>query len=178
MGDRPYALLALALLLALPLSAGADWVRDEIRVNMRTGPGLQFRILKVLVSGDRVQRIGTSSDWVHVRTSEGKDGWVPDGYVVREQPASIRLPAAETKLAEAEAKISALDSQLTEQTQAITELDELRAGNERLTTENIQLSGSSWWKVLVAGATTVLVGMVIGALVPRGGSQRARRIKL
>ncbi len=178
MGDWPHALLALALLLAIPQTAGADWVRDEIRINMRSGPGLQFRILEVLVSGDRVQRIGTSSDWVHVRTAEGKDGWVPDGYVVREQQASIRLPAAETELAEAELRIATLESQLAEQTEAITELDGLRAANERLTTENIQLSGSSWWKVLVAGGATVLVGMVIGAVVPRGGSQRTRRIKL
>ncbi len=178
MGDRPYALLALALLLALPQTAGADWVRDEIRINMRSGPGLQFRILEVLVSGDRVQRIGTSSDWVHVRTAEGKDGWVPDGYVVREQPASVRLPAAESELAEAKARIASLDSELAEQTAAITELNALRADNERLTTENIQLASSSWWKLLLAGGATVLIGMVIGAVVPRGGSQRTRRIKL
>ena len=178
MGDRPHALLALALLLALPLTAGADWVRDEIRINMRTGPGLDFRILEVLVSGDRVRRIGTSSDWVHVRTAEGKDGWVPDGYVVREEPASVRLPAVESELAEAKARIASLDSELGEQTAAITELNALRADNERLTTENAQLAGSSWWKLLLAGGATVLIGMVIGAVVPRGGSQRTRRIKL
>ncbi len=178
MGDRPHALLALALLLALPQTAGADWVRDEIRINMRTGPGLDFRILEVLVSGDRVRRIGTSSNWVHVRTAEGKDGWVPDGYVMREEPASVRLPAIETELNEAQARVATLELELAGQTAAITELNALRADNERLTTENIQLSGSSWWKVLVAGGATVLVGMVIGAVVPRGGSQRTRRIKL
>lgn len=175
---RPTVMLVLAWALAGPPTAGADWVRDEIRINMRSGPGLQFRILDVLVSGDRVQRIGASGEWIHVRTAEGADGWVPDGYVSKQEPPSVRLPTALGKLEKAEARIAELGSRLAEQTEAITELDELRTTNARLTTENTRLSGSAWWKVLVAGGATVLVGMVIGALVPRGGAQRTRRIRL
>ena len=172
------ALLA-SLLLGTPLAAGAAYVRDEIRINLRTGPGTQYRILRGLKSGDELGILGSDSDWENVRTAEGQEGWIPEGYTTPRRPASVKLPESDAKLAKARSEIERLKAQISTQSVEVEELADLRGRVEDLTTSNVELAGSSRWKMLATGGAIVLVGMLIGVLVPRGGgSQRTRRIKL
>ena len=170
-------LLTLAFALAIPGLARGDYVRDELRINMRTGPGLQYRILKALASGDKVSRLDTSGDWVQVRAPEGLEGWVPGGYLSPEPPASLALPVARSKLSRAESTIGELEQRLAAQAESITELETLRGQVEELGTENLRLSVSTRWKDYLAGAGLVAVGVLIGLAIPRGGA-RTRKIKL
>jgi len=177
---RILALIALApfLALAVPAAAQTQYVRDELRVNMRTGPGNQYRITRVLVSGDAVTHLAENDGWVQIRAADGEEGWVPSGYVGAATPASVSLPRAEAKLAQAQARVEELEGRLGSQTDAITELETLRARNLELETENIQLVGSARWKSLGIGALIAAAGVALGAMWPRGGASRARRIKL
>ena len=93
-----YLALALCVTIGLPGLALADWVRDEVQINMRTGPGTQYRITRVLRSGDPVTRLQSTAQWVKVRTAEGQDGWIPAGYTREEPPASLALPETRAKL--------------------------------------------------------------------------------
>jgi uncharacterized protein YgiM (DUF1202 family) len=43
--------MVLALGATAPAWAGGMYVRDELRINMRAGPGLEYRIVKLLKSG-------------------------------------------------------------------------------------------------------------------------------
>ena len=169
--------LAVALLAAPAAAQLREYVRDEIRINMRAGPGLQFKILEVLTSGDSVRRLNESEDWVQIRLPDGRDGWVPSGYLTREIPPSITMPRLERELAQAQARIGELESTLGGQTEAIAELEDLRAQNELLSNENSELTFSTGWKDMSAGAGIILVGMVIGLLAPRGRGG-SRKIKL
>jgi SH3 domain protein len=173
------AAAALIGLLALggPVGVRADFVRDEIRVNMRTGAGLRYRILKVLKSGDEVTKLGETEDWVRIR-HEGQEGWIPTGYLSRKQPAAAVLPAVEEKLGSAEGKIEELSTQLAAQAQAVQELESLRARVEELQTSNARLSSESTWKTLAAGGGIVILGILIGLLIPKGRNPRSTRIRL
>jgi hypothetical protein len=171
-------LATLILVLAPALAAAADYVRDEIRINMRTGAGNQFRIVKVLTSGDAVTRISESDGWINVKTPAGEEGWVPVGYLTAEAPASVTLPRVEARLAQAQAQIETLQQKLSTQAEAVAELDTLRSRNLELENENIALGGSDRWKTLGMGALIVLVGLGIGASWRSGGASRTRRIKL
>ncbi|MEE8557741.1 MAG: TIGR04211 family SH3 domain-containing protein, partial [Myxococcota bacterium] len=91
--------------LGAPGQADAAWVRDEIRVNMRSGPGTQYRIVKLLRSGDEIQDLGTQGDWTRIRSNDGEEGWVPKGYMVEEPPASVTVPQLRTRLQLAEASV-------------------------------------------------------------------------
>jgi SH3 domain protein len=171
-------ILALAFLLATPEPASAEYVRDEIRINMRTGPGLQYRILKSLASGDRVSRLGATGDWIHVRTPEGVEGWVPSGYLSQAPPASLALPAARSELESARSTIGELEQRLAAQAASLGELEALRARAEELGTENLRLSVSTRWKDYLAGAGLLAVGVLVGLAIPRSGGARGRKIKL
>jgi len=179
---RRATLVALVLvgLIAPNLAHASEYVRDGIRINLRSRPGTQYRIVRTLESGDRVKRISENTEWIEVRveTGERQVGWVPKGYLTKDVPPSLRLPRIEAALSKAQARVDELEGTLAEQSAAITELETLRADNATLSTDNMQLAGAQRWKSLGMGAFIALCGLVAGALWPRGGNRGTRRIKL
>lgn len=61
------------------------------RLNMRTGPGVNYPISSVLTQGDVVSLLGRSSDgrWALVRAFSIYVGWVNSGYLRRAVPMSV-----------------------------------------------------------------------------------------
>ncbi|MEE9278681.1 MAG: TIGR04211 family SH3 domain-containing protein [Myxococcota bacterium] len=185
---RCLTLVSALLIAAAAMTAGAPartagaqeraYIRDEIRVNMRAGPGLQFRILRVLTSGDVVRRLAERDDWLQVRIPGGPDGWIESGYVTTELPPSVTLPRVQDQLTHAEARVRELERKLAAQTEAVKDLEQLRARNEALEASNADLAFSSGWKDMATGASIIVVGMIIGLLAPRGASRAGRKIKL
>lgn len=176
--QRGFVAATTAGVLAAASSTGAEFVRDEIRINVRTGPGLEFRIVGVLTSGDKVRVLNRGEEWVQVRNGSKKEGWIPEGYLTRDPPPSRAVPILEAKLVKAQERIQELDAKIAAQSEDVLELDTLRTRNAELEGENMELSLSSRWRMLLAGGSIVLVGMLIGAVLPRGGTARQRRIKL
>ncbi len=178
---RSLTIVSALLIAGAALSVAAQeraYIRDEIRVNMRAGPGLQFRILRVLTSGEVVRRVAERDDWVQVAIPGGPDGWIESGYVTAQVPPSVVLPQVQDQLTHAEARVRELERKLGGQTVAIAELEKLRARNEGLEATNADLEFSSGWQDMAAGAAIVLVGMVIGLLGARGTARGGRKIKL
>ncbi len=171
------AWLVAALCVAAP-AARADWVDGKLRVFVRSGAGLDYRILRALESGDSVTRIGSEGEWARIRASDGLEGYVETAYLSKELPAALALPQAREKLAAAEKRIAELEQTLAAQSQGLAELEGARARALELETENARLQGGARWRELLTGAAIVLLGVLIGALLPRGGTARARRLKL
>jgi len=166
------------VLLALPLvlwarPASADYVDGQVQAHLRSGPGLEFRILKILPAGTVVQRLGRDGEWIRVRFGD-LEGWVPDGNVSADEPASLSLPKVREKLVSAEGKIAELDQKLATQTAQLEELAALRARADSLQEDVSRLNAGARWKSLTAGAGIVLFGILIGLLAPRGGGTRSR----
>lgn len=53
------------------------------RVNLRTGPGNYYSLIRKLAYGDQLQLLGRLSDktWLFVKTTSGEEGWVQSGSV-------------------------------------------------------------------------------------------------
>ena len=171
---------ALLLALALPAAAHAEYVRDGLRINLRSRPGRQYRILETLSSGDKVSKLAEVDEWIQVRVDNGEriTGWVPRGYLTEALPASVSLPRVQTRLDRAQSRITELEAKLGEQTAVVEEVETLRNQNAVLKTENLRLSGSERWRSLGMGALIALGGLLVGVLWPRGSSRSTRRIKL
>jgi SH3 domain protein len=97
-----FLLVATAALVVLAGASHAEraWIKDELRLNIRTGPGLRYRILGVLATGDSVEVLSRTEGWTQVRAPGGMDGWIPEGYLQAETPARIRLERHEAETAE------------------------------------------------------------------------------
>jgi len=133
---RAGTLLA-AMLLSPIVLAQTAWISDEFTVPLRSGPSNEHRILhKGLPSGTELEVLGSDSDYTHVRTSGGLEGWISTQYLVREPIARIQLVAANNR-------IQALDKQLTQRGETLTELrstsTEATSNSDRLSAQVTQL---------------------------------------
>src|SRR5258706_295228 len=84
---------AAATLAAASASAETAWVKDELRLNLRSGPGNEYRIKGFIKTGDSVSVLSHREGWVQVRSSsELGDGWIEDGFLSPEPPAKYPTP--------------------------------------------------------------------------------------
>ena len=171
--------IALGAVLTGPAQA-QEYIRSEIRLNMRTGPGVEFKILKTLTSGDSVTRLESQGNWVKIRTPEGREGWLPAGYTTTEIPARVALEEAQDRLAQAEERFEQLDRDLKQQAEQLGEIQELRRHNLVLEEQIVNMRSSfSNWRWMVAGAGLLALGLLAGRLIGRRISSRNRnRLKL
>lgn len=181
--------LAAPLLLAALGTAGAagaetGWVKDELRLNLRSGPGTQYRIIGVIQTGDAVEILARGDGWTKVHAGDTEEGWIPEGYLQPEQPARVALAGAQAEAAELREKLD----QITQEAQDLRGSNERIAGRdaeqqsqiEQLTRENFELRAGARWPEWITGAGLLTVGMIMGAILHRINSSRSRgpRIRL
>jgi SH3 domain protein len=205
--------LILALLLGLVTTAMAEtrYVSDRLEIQMRTGKGTQFRIMRMLPSGTAVEILETDSEngYTRIRAPGGVEGWVLSRLLMKGQAARDKLADAEKRLASFELENRKLSSSLEnlkkEKGGSDQELNKFSKENRKLSQEleNIRRTASSslaidaenkelksrivayerevqslqqensglkdrtardWFMV---GAGVVILGMVIGLIIPR-----------
>jgi SH3 domain protein len=178
------ALAALALL-ALAASGRAEvaWVKDEVRLNLRTGPGTEFRILGAIATGDSIDVLEHGDGWTRVRAAEIGEGWIPAGFLQEEPPAAVRLARTETETAELRTQLESLTTRATgleTQNARLGEQDaEQKQQIEQLSRENFELRAGARWPEWITGAGILFAGMLMGAIVHAVSGRRQRpRIRL
>ena len=173
------ALGLLALLVALPALAEPAWVSGEVRLNLRSGAGNQFRILGVLKTGDSLQVLERSEKWTKVRTAEGEEGWIPGGYLNPQPPPAIRLEELEVEVATLRNVLESAESEASGLRQRSEDLasndSDQKAEIARLTKENYRLHAGERWAEWITGALVLSTGMALGALLSRISSRRGRQ---
>lgn len=167
------AILGVWVGLLCATNARADFIGGEVRVYLRAGPGLEFRILKILGMGSPAQKLSGDGDWVQVRV-ESLEGWIPAANLSNEEPPNVALPKVREKLTTAEARVTELDQKLTQQTAQLEELATLKERNRVLEADAARADSTARWKSIAAGSAITLVGIVIGLLAPRGSGTRSR----
>lgn len=103
--------------LALGIAAHAQtqtrYVTDRTQVELRRGPSTEYRILRYLEAGDRVEVLeqNEAQGFSHVKVGEDAEGWIPTASLIAEPIARERLAAAERNLATARERVTALEGQ-------------------------------------------------------------------
>ena len=110
----PVAILLLALLFQLPAAANVGWVRGEIRLNLRSGAGTQYKILGVVETGDELVVLTSRESWTRVQKKDGEIGWIPAGYLDTEPPPAVRVDQAEAEAATLRAQLEELRSETSQ----------------------------------------------------------------
>ena len=179
--------LIFALLPSAPQAAEEGWVRGEIRLNIRTGPGTQFKIVGVAKTGDGVEVLERNENWTKVRVDpeEGKIrvGWIPKGYLNPTPPPTVRLSKAEAEVTRLSAELETVQQQakvLGERESESSARDSSQAAEiEKLTRENIRLRAGDRYPEWITGASILAAGMLLGSLVYRASTRRHQtRIRL
>ena len=171
--------LSLAALAAAPAArAETAWVKDELRLNLRSGPGVKYRIMGVAKTGDSVQILERGDGWTKVRIGSVGDGWIPEGYLQVEAPAGVRLARSEAQTSEFREQFTSLKEQvdsLQQENQELAGRDaDQRTSVERLTRENLELRAGARWPEWITGAGILAAGMVLGAILHTISARRSR----
>jgi len=174
--------VAIALLVGLPAGAETGWVRGA-PLNLRSGPGTQYRIVGGAKPGDRLEVLTRGDGWTQVRIPNGKEGWIAEGYMDPKPPPTIRLGQLEQEVTSLR---SELDTSQSETSQLRSSNQELAGSDEgqkeeiaRLTKENYKLRAGERWAEWITGALILSTGMVLGALLSRLSARRSRtRLRL
>lgn len=175
----------LAICFAAPaLAAEPGWVGSQIQLNLRTGPGTEYRIVGSVETGDRVSILERKTKWTRVRLPNGEKGWIPVGYLEPRPPPVLELAELRKEVAklrhdrEASQKIlvqleEAAQSHAATVSQQTQRIDEL-------TRTNIELKAGARWPEWITGAAILCTGLALGALLQRASSRRRQgaRIKL
>jgi SH3 domain protein len=171
------------LIAAGPVLAQEAWVKDEVRLNLRTGPGNAYRILGTLTTGDSVRILTRGDGWTQVRADDGREGWVPEGFLMAEAPAATRVAQMEHETRELRGTVETLREEVTRLRTASGALEEsesaMRSRAQELEAENLELKAGARWPEWITGAGILLSGMLIGSIVQTFASRRPRsRIRL
>jgi SH3 domain protein len=183
---RTTCVLAAALLLAptlLPPPAHAEnaWVRGA-PLNLRTGPGDEYRIIGLARPGDGVEVLERGEGWTRIRSAEGREGWIPEGHLDPEAPPVLRLPQLEDELGSLRRELDSVREEALGLRSAKESLDALTSQQEaeigRLDVENRDLKAGARWPEWITGASILAAGMLVGAILQQWGSSRRRQPRL
>ncbi len=176
-------LVSLVLVTAAQASAESAWVKDQLRLNLRSGPGLEFRIMGVVETGDPAEILDRGDGWTQVRVPDLGVGWIPAGYLQPEPPSRVRLEKLESENSGFREQLDALTERagrLESQNRELAGRDEeQRTEIELLTRENLELRAGARWPEWITGAGILCAGMAMGAILHAAGGRRNRpRIRL
>ncbi|SEO93381.1 TIGR04211 family SH3 domain-containing protein [Aquisalimonas asiatica] len=135
---RCVALVA-ALLLAIPamVSAQDRFITDELGLDLRTGPGNQYRIERMVPAGTRVEVMDEASGWSQVRLPDGLEGWVLTRMLTDQPSARVRLSRSESALENVQQENSELEESLAAAEARVEELEQ-RLGTSESERETLE----------------------------------------
>ncbi len=106
----------LSLLVIFPVMAEKRYVSDVLIINLRTGPGNDFRILKGLKSGTHLEFLEEDTDnkFTKVKTDKGLEGWVPTRFMLKEPISFEKLILAQRELDKTRSDLTELKAKHSE----------------------------------------------------------------
>ncbi len=165
------------------------YVSGVTQITMRTGPGVEHKIIAMVNSGVKLEILEYSKVWSMVRNAEGKTGWVLTRFLTEEAPKTLMVERYKqenerlaSKLSAAEETVKTLNIQnkeLTEITHKYKQLKDASASYLKLDAEHkalleqsreqekriqsLEQSIKSEVKLcLLSGAGIFIVGLIFG----------------
>jgi SH3 domain protein len=71
------------------LSAQDLYVSGITKITMRTGPGVEHKIVAMLTSGTKLETLEYQKGWSMVKTQEDRTGWVLTRFLTKDVPKTL-----------------------------------------------------------------------------------------
>jgi SH3 domain protein len=142
----------LTLSAQMAIAAKTAYIHDLCQVNMRSGPGTNFRVTATLTSGFVVEVLGQKNDWSKVsflkEDDQAIEGWILNRFLVDEPPWAEQATSLTSSLKEQLACAVEEKDQLSQKESELTL--QLQSASDKL--QQLELDYQS----LQAGATDYL----------------------
>jgi len=156
-------------------AAGEDvrYVSDQLRIEVREGPGLDYPVLTTLVTGARFAVVEESADWLRVRWEDG-EGWLRRQYTVVEPVAQLRVPELEAAAKSAAARAEALAAELAPVREALATAEASGAA----LAEELATQGAAYAALQAAAGNALETQAALEALKARAGELETVQARL
>lgn len=159
-------------------ASGASWVSGEVKLNLRRGASTEYKIIGSVSSHQPVTVLGSENGWTHVKLQDGRQGWIPGGYLSSDPPPAVRLDQLETEARTLRERLEKTEDEaerLLSENRSLESSDtEQRERIAQLTTENHELRSLVRWREWVTGASILVIGMIVGAILGRSSRNKRR----
>ena len=106
------------------------YVKDILRLPLRTGQSTEYKIIAVIESGLQVEVLQAQEEWTQVRLPNEKEGWVQSRYLTPVPTSKIRLEQLEIKHQNLTVEAAALREENTNLKREKQKLGAELAGNQ------------------------------------------------
>jgi len=117
------------VLFATPVLADNKYINDKMKITMRTGPGIDRKIISLLRIGDKVEVVQPGEGWTLIRLTNGKEGWVISRFLTDKIPSNVELNLLKDKY----------QALINNAAKMKEENSLLKAENEKLNTESAEI---------------------------------------
>ena len=107
------------------VQAETMYVSDLMEITLRTGQGVDHKIIAMIKSGQKVEVLEPADQWTRIRLPNGKEGWAISRFLTSKLPNRIKLE----KLKEKHEALLALANS------PYTEISKLKDENQKLKAE-------------------------------------------
>ncbi len=87
----------LSILFSTAVQAETMYVSDLAEITLRTGKGIDHKIIAMIKSGQNVEVLEPADQWTMVRLPNGKEGWVISRFLTSKLPSRIELKKLQEK---------------------------------------------------------------------------------
>lgn len=120
--------IAAGLVIFAGTAAAEDiYVTGVTKITMRTGPGTEHKIVRMLQSGTKLEIVEFQKDWTQVRTLDQKIGWVLSRFLTRDVPDSLLVEKLEKENRQLLSRLESLEEEnrnITVKNAALVEIEE------------------------------------------------------
>ena len=85
------------LILSATVQAETRYISNIIKITLRTGPGIDHKIVRMVKSGQNVEVKEQGAEWSKVQLPNGTEGWVLNRFLTTKEPDFITLERLEKK---------------------------------------------------------------------------------
>jgi SH3 domain protein len=121
---RLFIIAILLVLLPDVVHAEKRYINDLLEITLRTGQGIDHKIIEIVKSGQMVEVIKPGNQWTKIRQLNGTEGWVVSRFLTSNKPNILLLKELQEKH---EAIMIRTDSQLEEIAKLQEDNKELRS---------------------------------------------------
>ena len=110
---RTFALLGFLIVFTSGAFAETRYVSDVLQIQLRSGPGTQYRIIKSLQTGTALSLTDADTENGYVQVSvDDQTGWVASQFLMSTPSARVQLSKVEQELAQLKANASPTQKRL------------------------------------------------------------------
>ncbi|RMF86818.1 MAG: hypothetical protein D6736_14210, partial [Nitrospinota bacterium] len=149
-------------------------------VNIRTGPGTTFPVLRVVRVDTELEVTGEEGEWYRVKLEGGKEGWIAKSTVTLDPPATVIIKQLEETVRQQRQRINSLSQAVTLASERKRALEEQIGKMQEVIgalqgkREEIRRQERKWWLLISMGVLVVGwgLGFLAGYFVKRREDQR------